>query len=455
MNRKIVELKELSNFLRINRNKIIERWMVCESVETIFVRHAMKLSDTDKKVFFDFLDCFISVMQWKLTIAECPIKMQFLKILNDNSFTSFELFELFIALKNAISQLFYEEEFLSFGLQKDLEEVSINIAKELSDIYHQIRKDQINYKDEHSNLLNEYKKAVDLSNIVSKSNTKGIITYANDKFCEISGYTKSELIGKPHSIVRHPMMPSSVFKELWDTIKSKRAWHGVVTNMRKDGRKYVVDSTIIPILDVDGDIVEYIAIRHDVTEFEETKDQLSTLNMAMKNRIDELYNMATSLEEEASIDSLTGAYNRSKFEKLFDKELEKAQVSGNILSVVMLDIDHFKSINDNYGHHIGDEVLKGLVELITNNLKRADIFARWGGEEFVILLPRTDLQSAVKLAESLRIKIEYETFATVGNITASFGVGEYKDKESKKDIFSRVDRLLYQAKDAGRNMVMS
>jgi len=455
MDKKIVDLKEFSSFLRINRNEIIDRWIVCESVETIFVRHSMKLSDTDRRVFYNFLDCFISVMQWKLTIAECPAKMQFLKILSDNSFTNFEFFELFIALKNAISDVFYQHQFLSFGLQKDLEEVSMHIAKDLSDVYQQIRKEEINFKDEHSNLLNEYKKAVDLSNIVSKSNTKGIITYANEKFCEISGYTKAELIGKPHSIVRHPMMPSSVFKDLWDTIKSKKAWHGVVTNMKKDGRKYVVDSTIIPILDVDGDIVEYIAIRHDVTEFEETKDQLSTLNMAMKNRIDELYNMTSILEEEASLDSLTGAFNRTKFEKFFDYEIEKAKLNKNILSIIILDIDHFKSINDTYGHHVGDEVLKSLVKLITKNLKRVDIFARWGGEEFVILLPGTNLENAEKLAQSLRKKIEEESFSTAGKITASFGVGEYKDKESKKEVFNRVDRLLYQAKKTGRNKVVA
>jgi diguanylate cyclase (GGDEF)-like protein/PAS domain S-box-containing protein len=429
--------------------------MVCENVETIFVRHSIKLSETDRKVLYDFLDCFISVMEWNFTIAECPIKMKFLKLLNDNSFTHFELFELFLALKNAISDVFYQHQFLSFGLQKDLEAVSIKIAKDLSDVYQQLRKDEINFKDEHSNLLNEYKKAVDLSNIVSKSNTKGIITYANEKFCEISGYTKSELIGKPHSIVRHPMMPSSVFKDLWDTIKSKRAWHGVVTNMKKDGRKYVVDSTIIPILDVDGDIVEYIAIRHDVTEFEETKEQLSTLNMAMKNRIDELYNMTSVLEEEASVDSLTGAFNRTKFEKFFDYEIEKAQLNKSRLSVIMLDLDHFKSINDSYGHHVGDEVLKSFVRLITKNLKRVDLFARWGGEEFVILLPGTSLRNAEKLAENLREKVQNESFSTAGSITASFGVGEYEAKESKKEFFNRVDKLLYEAKKSGRNKVIS
>jgi len=455
MSKKIVELKEFSSFLRIHRNNIIDRWLISESVNDIFVKHSMYISETNKKVFYDFFDCFISVMQWELTIAECPIKMKFLQLLNTNMFTTFELFNMFIALKNVIADFFYEEQFLSFGLIKDLEEISLLIARDLSEVYEQIQRDEINFTNEHSNLLNEYKKAVDISNIVSKSNTKGVITYVNDKFCTLSGYSKSELIGKPHSIVRHPMMPSSVFKELWDTIKSKRAWRGIITNLRKDGKKYVVNSTVIPILDIDGDIVEYIAIRHDVTEFEETKEQLSTLNMAMKNKVDELYNMTASLEEEASIDSLTGAFNRSKFEKFFGYEIEKSQVNKNTLSMIILDIDHFKLVNDTYGHHVGDEVLKELSAVVAKNLKRVDIFARWGGEEFVILLPGTTVEGAKVLAEKLRKLIEETKFSVAGKLTSSFGIGLHNKQESKEDFFQRVDQLLYQAKKAGRNRVVS
>ena len=455
MSKKIIELKEFSYFLRINRNAIIDKWLLCESIESVFVKHAMNISDKDKKIFYDFFDCFISVMQWKLTIAECPIKMRFLQLLNNHYFTSFELFHMFIALKNIIADVFYEEQFLSFGLVKDLEKVTLSIASELSETYEQIQKNEINFSNNHANLLNEYKKAVDISNIVSKSNTKGIITYVNDKFCEISGYSKSELIGKPHSVVRHPMMPNSVFKDLWDTIKSKKAWHGVITNMKKDGRKYVVDSTVIPILDVDGDIVEYIAIRHNVTEFEETKEQLTTLNMAMKNKVDELYTMTASLEEDATIDSLTGAFNRAKFEKFFDYEIEKAQMRRNVLSMIMLDIDHFKLVNDTYGHHVGDEVLKGMSALIAKNLKRVDIFARWGGEEFVILLPGTTLKGAKSLAEKLRELIEVSDFSVAGKLTASFGIGVHGEQESKKEFFERVDKNLYEAKKTGRNRVIS
>ncbi len=115
-------------------------------------------------------------------------------------------------------------------------------------------------------LLEQYKKIIDESATVTKTDLKGIITYANDKFCEKSGYSREELIGKPHNIVRHPDMPSSVFKELWDTIKSKRIWHGIVKNKTKDGKAVYMKATIAPILDEKGNIVEYIAVRHDITD---------------------------------------------------------------------------------------------------------------------------------------------------------------------------------------------
>jgi len=120
-------------------------------------------------------------------------------------------------------------------------------------------------------MFEEYKQAIDDSTIVSKTNTKGMITFANDKFCEISGYSKEELVGQPHNIVRHPDMSSAVFKEMWETIASKKTWSGVVKNLKKDGTTYYVKSTINPIVDYDGTIVEYIGIRTDITELEEYK----------------------------------------------------------------------------------------------------------------------------------------------------------------------------------------
>lgn len=125
-----------------------------------------------------------------------------------------------------------------------------------------------------SKILHEYKKAIDNSTIVSKTNKKGIITYANDKFCDISGYTQEELIGKPHNLIRHPDMPKEAFEDLWKTILSGGVWSGIVKNKKKDGSAYVVHSTVSPILDEKGNIVEFISVRHDITELETIKDEL-------------------------------------------------------------------------------------------------------------------------------------------------------------------------------------
>lgn len=381
--------------------------------------------------------------------------MKFLQLLNQNSVSVLELFLLFISLKNSVNNYFYREGLLSYGLSNDLEKSFLKIINELNLTYEQIQKDDDSFKNDHANLLNEYKKSVDISNIVSKTNPKGIITYVNDKFCEISGYSRAELIGKPHNIVRHPMMSSGVFKDLWDTIKNKKPWHGIITNMKKDGRKYVVDSTVVPILDIDGDIVEYIAIRHDVTEFEQTKEQLSTLNKAMKHKVDELYSMTQVLEEQASIDSLTSTFNRMKFEEFFELELQKAKMQRNSLSLILLDIDHFKAINDTFGHDVGDDVLKQLSRLIAQNIRSSDTLARWGGEEFAILLPGTPLDKAVLVANNLKICIANNNFDKLQQVTASFGVGVYLDGDEKDQLFKRVDQALYMAKKQGRNIVVS
>jgi len=124
-------------------------------------------------------------------------------------------------------------------------------------------------------LLQEYKDTVDRSSIVSKTDKRGVITFVNDKFCEISGYFPAELIGKSHNIVRHSDMPKSAFEEIWSTILEGRAWEGVVKNRRKDGSAYWVQTIINPIIDIDGQIVEFIGIRHDMTALEELKERMN------------------------------------------------------------------------------------------------------------------------------------------------------------------------------------
>jgi len=118
-------------------------------------------------------------------------------------------------------------------------------------------------------ILEQYKNAVDQSAIVSKTDSRGVITYINDEFIKISGYSQEELLGKPHNIVRHPSMPSELFKELWDTIKSGKIWKGQIENRAKDGSSYYVATTIVPIVDAHGETQEYVAIRLNVTDIVE------------------------------------------------------------------------------------------------------------------------------------------------------------------------------------------
>lgn len=450
--KEIIYLKKFSHLLKINKNKIVDYWLDMQEVKDIFL--TTQLSNEEKRIFYDFFDCIVNVLKWELSMSDCPIKNDFLKLLNKNSLNIINLFTLLSSLKASLFRFFYKEELLSFALQRDIEKNFLLIKNELYIDYEHLLSQKCNIKDKHSNLLSEYKKAVDLSNIVSKTNPKGLITYANDKFCEISGYKREELIGKAHNLIRHPSMPSSVFKELWDTIKNKKTWQGLITNLRKDGRSYVVHSTIVPILDIDGDIVEFIAIRNDVTEFENTKEQLGTLNKAMKHKVDELYSMAQNLEQQASIDILTGIFNRMKFEEYFDLEVQKAKMHRNPLSIILLDIDDFKKVNDTFGHDEGDEVIKSISNLLTKNVRGTDTLSRWGGEEFVILLPSTSLEQAKIVANNLRkIIFDHDFNIPQQKISCSFGVAIYNPEDTKEKLFKRVDKILYKAKNSGKNIV--
>jgi len=136
-------------------------------------------------------------------------------------------------------------------------------------------------------LLKQYKHAIDSSTILSKANINGKITYVNDAFCKISKFTEKECLGKNHSIVRHPDMDPLVFEDMWKTISSKKEWRGIIKNRAKDGTEYIVDSFMIPLLDTNNEIIEYLGIRHDITKLEHYKiDLQNQLDIAVKDIVD-------------------------------------------------------------------------------------------------------------------------------------------------------------------------
>ena len=156
----------------------------------------------------------------------------------------------------------------------------------------------------------------------------------------------------------------------------------------------------------------------------------------------------------AHTDPLTNIYNRLHFGNFLDAEIDRAKRYGGTFSLIFFDLDRFKEINDEYGHLVGDEVLKEVAEVVQNANRNADIFARYGGEEFIILAPATDTAGARIHAERLRRDIESHRFKTINQLTCSFGVAEYQpDRDDVISLFKRADTALYNAKRYGRNRV--
>jgi diguanylate cyclase (GGDEF)-like protein len=154
----------------------------------------------------------------------------------------------------------------------------------------------------------------------------------------------------------------------------------------------------------------------------------------------------------AERDSLTGLYNRRKIDELINLALDDAEMMGQAVSLVMVDVDHFKKVNDIYGHHTGDVVLEEIARVLQSVAEASGGCAgRWGGEEFFLLLPNTDEEEAMIAAEHLRISVGKRDFPGAGKVTISLGVITVRGEADRKQVFSRIDQALYRAKDGGRN----
>ncbi|WP_424686919.1 diguanylate cyclase [Halarcobacter ebronensis] len=170
--------------------------------------------------------------------------------------------------------------------------------------------------------------------------------------------------------------------------------------------------------------------------------------------ITELKEKSNLLEYQANHDQLTGLFNRQKFNEIFKKEIKREKRYNNNLSLIIFDIDNFKNFNDDFGHNVGDEVLKIISKVLLENIREHDSVARWGGEEFLVLLPQTDELGAKNVAEKIRKAIEsYKRDDIPRQITASFGVTRFKEDDNETSVLKKADDALYKAKKEGKNRV--
>jgi diguanylate cyclase (GGDEF)-like protein/PAS domain S-box-containing protein len=287
----------------------------------------------------------------------------------------------------------------------------------------------------------------------------GNITYVNPRFAVLTGYTPSEVIGKNPSVLQSGYTPEEVYREMWDTIKSGQTWQGEFLNRKKNGDLYWENAVIAPVMDQAGHVLNFIAVKEDITERKRAEDDLRTANQQLESRLREIEALQASLREQAIRDPLTHLHNRRFLSESIEQEFHHAKRMLESLSVILLDIDHFKVINDTYGHAVGDACLVALANLLRGHARKADISCRYGGEEFVLVLPATNLEGAAQYAERLRRLVANEVFiidALELKFTISLGISAYPAHgTSHSEIINKADDAMYASKRAGRNRVTS
>jgi len=289
-------------------------------------------------------------------------------------------------------------------------------------------------KNETEKKLQDYINIVNENIIISTTDKDGYIIDASEAFCSISGFSKNELVGRTHSIVKHPDTPKEFYKEMWETLLGGKEWKGEIKNMNKQGKSYWVLAIIKPIFK-DTEIIGFTALRTNITN---------------KKFIEQL----------SITDELTQLYNRRFFNTKIEEEINRAKRENNYLNLLIIDIDYFKQYNDTYGHQEGDLALEKIATIFKNRSNRASDFAfRLGGEEFGIITTLKK-EKAIEFANILKeevanLKIEHKTSKTSEFITISIGLVSKKglDISNSNILYKEADDALYKAKKQGRNCI--
>lgn len=264
------------------------------------------------------------------------------------------------------------------------------------------------------------------------------IVYVNQAFTQLTGYTSEQAIGKTPRMLQSEKTSPEAKEAIRHALEQQVPVRIPIKNYTKQGSAYWLDLSILPLRNKQNELTHFVAIEREITD--------------QKNLEEELYKLSTT-------DPLTGLLNRRSFEEKLQILYQDFQQKGEIYSAIALDLDHFKAINDQYGHQAGDAVLYKLGHLCNQFFGEEDLVARTGGEEFVIVLKNQDEAAAAKQAEKLRQEI-LSTNVTLShtqlNFTASLGIAEVNSTDQQPhSTINRADKALYAAKQTGRNRVCS
>ncbi len=259
----------------------------------------------------------------------------------------------------------------------------------------------------------------------------------NKKFLEFFNVTDLEEFKKDHKCVSRLFMKFDNYFSL-DIIEKDDNWCEILSVNQKDNNVLLMDVSVF----------EPKAFKIDINQIDDTNKYVVVLT-----DITNLTTKSNKFETKATYDELTKIYNRGKFNEMLTEHYNLFKRYDEPLSFAIFDIDFFKLVNDTYGHVVGDETLITFAKTIDEAVRTTDIFARWGGEEFTLLLPETKAEDAFEVADKLRILIENIPFKTIGQKTCSIGVTQFKKDDTIDSVLTRADEALYEAKESGRNKV--
>lgn len=264
------------------------------------------------------------------------------------------------------------------------------------------------------------------------TDAKGIILWTNDAFTTLSGYSALEAVGRTPAILNSGRQDRSFYTLLWETLLAGRVWQGEVIDRHKSGRLYVVDEIITPLFDQHGVASHFIAIQHDVTQRQQ--------ELARQKHL-------------ANHDILTGLPNRASFLPALQLAVDRASRHSGRLALFFIDLDRFKPVNDEFGHHIGDQLLSAVGARLRGAIRKSDFVARIGGDEFVVLL-HEDVSRALARTLAAKLLCTLERHFMIGphrlSIGGSIGLAFYPDDGlCVEDMLRHADAAMYQAKHGG------
>ena len=267
----------------------------------------------------------------------------------------------------------------------------------------------------------------------------GYFELVNPAYCEIYGYKQEELIGEHFSIVTTEANKEELIQLYKDFIKEGKELEEEWQVKRKDGTKVEILANAIRLKGVDGELKK-ITFVIDITERKELERELNKKNEILKNK--------------AMRDSLTNLYNHGEIIKRLDEEVSRAERENLPVTINILDIDNFTRINNKYGHVQGDKILNKISDIFLHNTREMDICGRYGGDEFLIIFPNTELEIGAQISTRIKEKIEHKDMLN-GEVTISSGVATLEEDQTREKLIQKADELLYKAKEFGKNKICS